>query len=102
MHKDGKQYLKGSIKQKFCYPFRTSKDDSKYPCNHPKYNNGHKNRECIKYKSISTTIAQPSMIHQIILNYTIQRELNQNATIHDLRILILKIPLLEIFLPYLT
>ena len=54
MHKDGKQYLKGSIKQKFCCPFRTSKDDSKCPCNHPKYNNGHKNRGCIKYKSIST------------------------------------------------
>ena len=54
MHKDGKQYLQGSIKQKFCCPFRTSKDDSKCPCNHPKYNNGHKNRGCIKYKSIST------------------------------------------------
>lgn len=54
MHKDGKQYLKGYIKQKFCCPFRTSKDDSKCPCNNPKYNNGHKNRGCIKYKSIST------------------------------------------------
>lgn len=54
MHKDGKQYLKGSIKQKYCCPFRTSKDDSKCPCNHPKYNNDHKNRGCIKYKSIGT------------------------------------------------
>lgn len=54
MHKDGKQYLKGSIKQKYCCPFRTSKDNSKCPCNHPKYNNGHKNRGCIKYKSIGT------------------------------------------------
>ena len=36
------------------------------------------------------------MIHQIILNYTIQRELNQNATIHDLRILILKMPISSI------
>ena len=54
MHKDGKQYLKGSIKQKYCCPFRTSKDDTKCPCNHPKYNNGHKNRGCVKYKSIGT------------------------------------------------
>lgn len=54
MHKDGKQYLKDSIKQKFCCPFRTSKDNSKCPCNHPKYNNGHKNRGCIKYKSTGT------------------------------------------------
>ena len=54
MHKDGKQYLKGYIKQKFCCPFRTSKDDSKCPCNNPKYNNGHKNRGCIKYISIGT------------------------------------------------
>lgn len=42
MHKDGQQYLKNSIKQKYCCPFRTSKDDSKCSCNHPKYNNGHK------------------------------------------------------------
>ena len=54
MHKDGKQYLKGYIKQKFCCPFRTSKDDSKCPCNNPKYNNGHKNRGCIKYISTGT------------------------------------------------
>lgn len=54
MHKDVKQYLKGSIKQKYCCPFRTSTDDSKCPCNHLKYNNGHKNRGCIKYKSIGT------------------------------------------------
>ncbi len=38
----------------YCCPFRTSKDDSKCPCNHPKYNNGHKNRGCVKYKSIGT------------------------------------------------
>lgn len=54
MHKDGKQYLKGSIKQKYCCPYRQSKDDSKCPCNHPKYNNGNKNRGCIKYKSFDT------------------------------------------------
>lgn len=54
MHKDGRQYLKDSIKQKFCCPYRTSKDDTKCPCNHPKYSNGKKNRGCIKYKSIGT------------------------------------------------
>ncbi len=54
MHKDGKQYLKGSIKQKYCCPFRTSKDDTKCTCDHPKYNNGKKNRGCIKYKTTST------------------------------------------------
>lgn len=54
MHKDGKQYLQGSLKQKYCCPFRTSTDDSKCPCNHAKYNNGYKNRGCIKYKSIDT------------------------------------------------
>lgn len=52
MHKDGKQYLKDSIKQKFCCPFRTSKDDTKCPCNNLKYLNGKKNRGCVKYKSI--------------------------------------------------
>jgi len=54
MHKDGRQYLKNSIKQKFCCPFRTSKDDTKCSCNHPKFFNGKKNRGCVKYKSIGT------------------------------------------------
>lgn len=54
MHKDGRQYLKDSIKQKFCCPFRTSKDDTKCPCNHQKYFNGKRNRGCVKYKSIGT------------------------------------------------
>lgn len=54
MHKDGRQYLKGSIKQKFCCPFRASKDNTKCPCNHPKYSNGKKNRGCVKYKYIGT------------------------------------------------
>lgn len=52
MHKDGRQYLKDSIKIKYCCPFKTSKDDSKCPCNHPKFNNGCKNRGCIRYESI--------------------------------------------------
>lgn len=54
MHKDGRQYLKSYIKQKFCCPFRTSKDDSLCPCNHPKYFNGKKNRGCVKYSSTGT------------------------------------------------
>lgn len=54
MHKDGRQYLKDSIEQKFCYPYRTYKDGTKCPCNHHKYSNGKKNRGCIKYRSIGT------------------------------------------------
>lgn len=53
MHKDGKQYLKGSIKQKFRCPFAESKNNSSCPCNHPKYFNGAKKRGCIKYKTVS-------------------------------------------------
>ena len=49
-----KQYLKDSIKQKYCCQFRIIFRFSKYPCNYFKYNNGHKNRGCIKYKFIST------------------------------------------------
>jgi hypothetical protein len=51
MHKDGRQYLKSHIKQKFCCPFRTSTDDSLCPCKHPRYFNGKKNRGCVKYAS---------------------------------------------------
>lgn len=54
MYKDGRQYLKNSIKQKFCCPFKNSKDDSLCPCNNPKYFNGKKNRGCVKYHSQST------------------------------------------------
>lgn len=39
MHKDGKQYFKDKIKQKYCCPFRTKKDDSLCPCKHSKYFN---------------------------------------------------------------
>ncbi len=53
MHKYGRQYLKDSINQKFCCPYRPPKDDTNCPCNHPKYSNGKKNRDCIKYRSIS-------------------------------------------------
>lgn len=51
MIKDGRQYLSGSIKQKFRCPFYSSKDDSACTCNHPKYFNGAKKRGCIKYVS---------------------------------------------------
>nr|WP_250160245.1 transposase [Caloranaerobacter azorensis] len=54
MHKDGKQYFNGYIKQKYCCPFRTKKDDSLCPCKHPKYFNGKKNRGCTKYVTIGT------------------------------------------------
>ena len=54
MHKDGKQYFDSYIKQKFCCPFRTKKDDSLCPCKHPKYFNGKKNRGCTRYISIGT------------------------------------------------
>lgn len=54
MHKDGKQYFDSYIKQKFCCPYRTSKDDSLCPCKHEKFFNGKKNRGCVKYISIGT------------------------------------------------
>ena len=59
----------------------------KCPCNHPKYNNGHKNRGCIKYKSISTdyrsTVDDTSdLFFKTIL---FQKRLNQNATIHEFK-----------------
>jgi len=54
MHKDDKQYFDSYIKQKFCCPFRTKKDDSLCSCNHRKYFNGKKNRCCTCYISIST------------------------------------------------
>lgn len=49
MHKDGKDRSGGRTRQKFCCPFRTSKDDSRCPCNHPRYHNGKKNRGCVRY-----------------------------------------------------
>lgn len=54
MHKDGKQYLKDYIKQKYRCPFAQSQNDLLCPCNHPKYFNNAKKRGCIKYKSIGT------------------------------------------------
>lgn len=54
MHKDGRQYLKNYIKQKFCCPFRVAKDDALCPCQHPRFFNGKKNRGCVKYVSTGT------------------------------------------------
>ena len=49
MHKDGKDSSGGRCRQKFCCPFRKSKDDAACPCNHPRYFNGKRNRGCTKY-----------------------------------------------------
>jgi hypothetical protein len=54
MIRDGRQYLKGSIKQKFRCPFYLSKDNAACTCAHPKYFNGARKRGCIKYISTGT------------------------------------------------
>ena len=52
MHKDGKTSDgHGSLRQKFCCPFRQSKSGC-CPCNHRNWNNGKKNRGCTKYKTL--------------------------------------------------
>ena len=52
MNKDGKTSDgHGSLRQKFCCPFRQSKTAC-CPCNHKNWNNGKKNRGCTKYRSI--------------------------------------------------
>ena len=53
MHKDGKTIDNGHPRQKFCCPFRQSKN-GECPCNHKNWNNGKKNRGCSKYKTIPT------------------------------------------------
>lgn len=54
MHKDGKTSDgNGGLRQKFCCPFRQSKN-GECPCNHKNWNNGKKNRGCTKYKTIPT------------------------------------------------
>ena len=54
MIKDGRRYLKGSIKQKFRCPFYLSKDNAACTCAHPKFFNGARKRGCIKYISTGT------------------------------------------------
>ena len=51
MHKDGKTTDNGRTRQKFCCPFRQSKRGV-CPCNHKNWNNGKKNRGCVKYRII--------------------------------------------------
>ena len=51
MHKDGKTTDNGRTRQKFCCPFRQSKNGA-CPCNHKNWNNGKKNRGCTKYKTV--------------------------------------------------
>lgn len=51
MHKDGKTTDNGRTRQKFCCPFRQSKNGV-CPCGHKNWNNGKKNRGCTKYKTI--------------------------------------------------
>lgn len=68
MYKYEKQYLNTSIKQKYCSQFKISKDDKKCPCNHYKYNNYHKNRGCIIYKTTGIIIELASIKLQITLS----------------------------------
>ncbi len=53
MHKDGKTTDRGRTRQKFCCPFRQSKNGS-CPCSHKNWNNGKKNRGCTKYRTLPT------------------------------------------------
>lgn len=53
MHKDGKTTDNGRTRQKFCCPFRQSKHGV-CPCNHKNWNNGKKNRGCVKYRVVPT------------------------------------------------
>lgn len=49
MHKSGKDKSRGRTRQKYCCPFKKSKDDSACPCAHKNYFNNKKNRGCTKY-----------------------------------------------------
>lgn len=53
MHKDGKTTDNGRTRQKFCCPFRQSRTGV-CPCNHKSWNNGKKNRGCVKYRIVPT------------------------------------------------
>ena len=53
MHKDGKTTDNNRTRQKFCCPFRQSKTGV-CPCNRKNWNNGKKNRGCVKYRIIPT------------------------------------------------
>ncbi len=51
MHKDGKSYDNNRNRQKYCCPFKRSKNGS-CPCNHKNWNNGKKTRGCTKYVTL--------------------------------------------------
>lgn len=51
MVKDGKCYDNNRIKQKYCCPYKNSKNGS-CPCDHKCWNNGKKNRGCTKYVTL--------------------------------------------------
>lgn len=50
MNRDGKDHSRNRTRQKFCCPFKYSKDDSSCPCNNPKYtrSDGKNTRGCVK------------------------------------------------------
>lgn len=52
MHKDGKDKSGGRTRQKYCCPFKNSKDDSACSCCHKNYMNEKKNRGCTKYVTL--------------------------------------------------
>lgn len=52
MHKDGKDPTGGRLRQKYCCPFKLSKDDSACTCAHKNYFNGKKNRGCTKFVTL--------------------------------------------------
>lgn len=51
MHKDGKFSDNNRTRQKYCCPFKRSKNGS-CPCDHKNWNNGKKNRGCTKYVTL--------------------------------------------------
>jgi len=52
MNRDGKDYSGNRTRQKFCCPFKLSKDDSACPCAHERFYNGKKHRGCTKHVTI--------------------------------------------------
>lgn len=52
MHKDGKDSFGGRCRQKYCRPFKNSKDDTACTCAHKNCFNGKKNCGCTKYVTL--------------------------------------------------
>lgn len=52
MHKSGKNRTGGRLRQKYCCPYRASKDDTACPCQHKCFFNGKKNHGCTKYVTL--------------------------------------------------